>query len=103
MSFDISKKSLGLFEHISISILPFLAHYMAVYGVINTKQFEKHSKSNFWVCGNEFLSFGNEFLGFGNEFPHFGGNEFRPKRTKKACVKADLVIKKHETTSVEPI
>ena len=44
MSFDNLEKSLGLFEHISISILPFLARYMSVYGVNNTKQLEKQSK-----------------------------------------------------------
>ena len=47
MSFGILEQSLGLFEYISISILPFLARYMSVYGVNNTKQLEKHAKSEF--------------------------------------------------------
>ena len=47
MSFDVSEKNLDLFEQILINILPFLAHNMSVYGVNNTKQFEKHPKSEF--------------------------------------------------------
>ena len=47
MSFDILEKTLGFFEHIPINILPFLARNMSVYGVNNTKQFEKHPKSEF--------------------------------------------------------
>ena len=47
MSFDILQKSFGLFEQISITSLPFLAHFMSVCGVSNTKKLEKHAKSEF--------------------------------------------------------
>ena len=40
---------------------------------------------SFAILGNEFQRSGNEFRHSGNEFRHFLGNEFRPKRTKKAC------------------
>ena len=47
LSFEVSEKSLGLFEWILINILPSLARNMSVYGVNNTKQFEKHPESEF--------------------------------------------------------
>ena len=44
----------------------------------------KTLKSKFCVCRNEFLCLRNEFHIFRNGFPYLGGNEFRPKRTKKS-------------------
>ena len=40
-----------------------------------------------------FVTFGNEFRRLGNEFRHFLGNEFRPKRTKKACLAKYVIAK----------